>query len=194
MHRGIIHLSDIKYYYNCNIILTNVKRFLFLVSTTSLSASLYSLDSVLVGSFSSKQCRPPPISRILYICLMSLEYFCTRVSQKFCHILVTCLHSNCQIQCAFPMVWIAAKVVKLSPLVEGDQKAPFSIATTRCRGRRYFFPWIRTLYCWVLSKEVSSTIFKVFGMTQPGIEARSPRLLANILPTRPMSRLSITYP
>ena len=31
------------------------------------------------------------------------------------------------------------------------------------------------LYCWVLSKEVSSTIFKVFGMTQPGIEPRSPR-------------------
>ena len=29
-------------------------------------------------------------------------------------------------------------------------------------------PLIRTLYCWVLSKDVSSTIFKVFGMTQPG--------------------------
>ena len=27
-------------------------------------------------------------------------------------------------------------------------------------------PLIRTLYYWVLSKEVSSTIFKVFGMTQ----------------------------
>ena len=35
-------------------------------------------------------------------------------------------------------------------------------------------PLIRTLYCWVLSKEVSSTIFKVFGMTRPGIEPRSP--------------------
>ena len=31
-------------------------------------------------------------------------------------------------------------------------------------------PLIHTLYCWVLSKEVSSTIFKVFGMTRPGIE------------------------
>ena len=41
----------------------------------------------------------------------------------------------------------------------------------------------------MLSKEVSSTIFKVFGMTQPGIEPRSPGPLANILPTRPMSRL-----
>ena len=32
---------------------------------------------------------------------------------------------------------------------------------------------IHTLYCWVLSKEVSSTIFKVFGMTWPGIEPQS---------------------
>ena len=31
--------------------------------------------------------------------------------------------------------------------------------------------------------EVSSTIFKVFGMTRPGIEPRSPGPLANTLPT-----------
>ena len=43
---------------------------------------------------------------------------------------------------------------------------------------------IRTLYCWVLSRELSSTIFKVFDMTRPGIEPRSLRPLANILPTR----------
>ena len=43
-------------------------------------------------------------------------------------------------------------------------------------------PSIRTLYCWVLSKEVSSTVFKVFGMTRPGIEPRSPKSLANTLP------------
>ena len=48
-------------------------------------------------------------------------------------------------------------------------------------------PSICILYCWVLSKEVSSTIFKVFGMTQPGIEPKSPRPLANTLLTRPMS-------
>ena len=30
-------------------------------------------------------------------------------------------------------------------------------------------PLIHTLYCWVLSKEVSSTIFKVFAMTRPGL-------------------------
>ena len=79
--------------------------------------------------------------------------------------------------------------------VEGDQKAPLSIATTpSCRGRRYSIPWIAPLYswyvpkyCWLLSKEVSSTIFKVFGMTRPGIEPRSLRPLANTLPTGPMT-------
>ena len=45
-------------------------------------------------------------------------------------------------------------------------------------------PLIRTLYCGVLSKEVSSTIFKVFSMTQAGIEPRSPGPLSNTLPTR----------
>ena len=38
----------------------------------------------------------------------------------------------------------------------------------------------------MLSKVVSSTILKVFGMTQHGIEPRSPGPLANTLPTRPM--------
>ena len=38
---------------------------------------------------------------------------------------------------------------------------------------------IRTLYCWVLSKEVSSTTLKVFGMTRSVIEPRSPGPLAN---------------
>ena len=54
-------------------------------------------------------------------------------------------------------------------------------------------PLIRTLYYWVLSKEVSSTIFKVLGMTQTGIEPRSPRPLANTQPTSPMSRYIYIY-
>ena len=76
--------------------------------------------------------------------------------------------------------WNAIKKLKkylLATIVEGDQKAPFLIATAlRCRGRAHLFsldcsslPLIRTLYCWVLSKEVSSIIFKVFGMTWSGI-------------------------
>ena len=37
--------------------------------------------------------------------------------------------------------------VMLSPLVEGDPKAPFSIATSpKCRGRHNSFPWIAPLY------------------------------------------------
>ena len=39
----------------------------------------------------------------------------------------------------------------------------------------------------MLSKEVSSTIFEVFGMTRPGVEPRAPGQLANTLPTRPMN-------
>ena len=36
--------------------------------------------------------------------------------------------------------------VKLATLVEGDPKAPFSIATTpKCRGRRHSIPWIALL-------------------------------------------------
>ena len=67
-------------------------------------------------------------------------------------------------------------------MVEGYQKASFSIAITNCVCRGLLIsldcstlPSIHILYCWVLSKEVSSTIFKVFGMTRPGIESRSPR-------------------
>ena len=37
--------------------------------------------------------------------------------------------------------------VKLATIVEGDPKAPFSIATTpKCRGGHYSFPWISPLY------------------------------------------------
>ena len=37
--------------------------------------------------------------------------------------------------------------VKLVIIVEGDQKAPFSIATTpKCRRGRYSFPWFAPLY------------------------------------------------
>ena len=37
--------------------------------------------------------------------------------------------------------------VMLSTLVEGDPRAPFSIATTpQCNGERYSIPWIAPLY------------------------------------------------
>ena len=84
------------------------------------------------------------------------------------------------------------EVKKLATVVEGDPKAPFSIATT---SRTLLLsldcstlPLIRTLYCWVLSKEVLCIILKVFGMTWPGIESRAPGPLANTQPTKPKSR------
>ena len=41
------------------------------------------------------------------------------------------------------------EISKLATVVEGDPKAPFSIATTpRCRGGHYSFPWIASLYPW----------------------------------------------
>ena len=59
--------------------------------------------------------------------------------------------------------------LKMVTLVEGDQKAPFSVATTpRFRGRRKSFFWITPLYSWSLP-----------------YNAESPRLLANTLLIRP---------
>ena len=72
--------------------------------------------------------------------------------------------------------------VKLATLVQGDPKTPFSIATTlRCRIGRYFIPWIAPLYSWSVPYNAELNIFWVFGMTRPGIEPRSPGLLANTL-------------
>ena len=47
-----------------------------------------------------------------------------------------------------PILFYIYKVkVKLATIVEGDPKAPFSIATTpRCRGGRYSIPRIAPLY------------------------------------------------
>ena len=69
------------------------------------------------------------------------------------------------------------KKKKLATLVEGDPKAPFSIATTpRFTGGRYSIPKIAPLYSWSLPykcKDASSNIFWIFSMTRPGIEPRS---------------------
>ena len=48
-------------------------------------------------------------------------------------------------------------------------------------------PLIGALLCWVLSKEPSSNIFRVFGKTRPGIEPRSPGPIANTLTITLMS-------
>ena len=50
----------------------------------------------------------------------------------------------------------------------------FNSYNTKVQGRALLLPLdcstlplIRTLYCWMLSREAPSTIFKVFGMTRP---------------------------
>ena len=44
-------------------------------------------------------------------------------------------------------IYIKVKVNLAPHLIEGDPKAPFSIATTpRSRGGRYSFPWITPFY------------------------------------------------
>ena len=50
-------------------------------------------------------------------------------------------------------------------------------------------PLILSLLCGVLSKVTSSTIFWVFGLTQPGIKPQSPGPLVNTLLIRPMDYL-----
>ena len=80
-------------------------------------------------------------------------------------------------------------------MVEGDMKAPFSIATTlKCWGRCNSFSLITPLifdpYLIILNvKQV--LFFWVFGMTWPGIEPQFPRPLVNTLTIMPMGRLFI---
>ena len=54
----------------------------------------------------------------------------------------------CVCVCVCVCIYIYTQVkVKLATVVEGNQKAPFSIATTpRCRGGCYSFPWIAPFY------------------------------------------------
>ena len=80
-------------------------------------------------------------------------------------------------------------IYKLVTVVEGDLKAPYSIATTlRSREGHYFFPQTAPLtldpYLIMLSVKqggIKYHFFLVFGMTQPGIELWSLRPLANTL-------------
>ena len=86
--------------------------------------------------------------------------------------------------------------VSLLTVVEGDPKAPFSIATTlRCWGEHFSFPWIAPLTfdqslipysadCWTRRHQVP--FLKSLVWTQLGIEPQSLRPLANILAILPI--------
>ena len=77
---------------------------------------------------------------------------------------------------------ISTDIIKVGDRSQGHPEGSFfNSYYTEVQGRALLLsldcsnlPLIRTLYCWVLTKEVSSIIFKVFGMMQPGIEPRSP--------------------
>ena len=69
----------------------------------------------------------------------TLVTFVTKKTRTHTHIWITC-----------PMIMDKVKI-KLATLVEGDPKAPFSIATTTtCKGGHYSIPWIAPLYSWSL--------------------------------------------
>ena len=81
----------------------------------------------------------------------------------------------------------------LSILVEGDLKAPFSIATTpRRREGHYSINGLLhfTLYLYLLMLSVKQDGFKyyfwAFGMIPPGIDHRSPGPLMNALTIKPI--------
>ena len=70
---------------------------------------------------------------------------------------------------------------KCTTLIEGDPKAPFSIATTeRCKGERYTILWIAPFCPWslpynaVLSKAASTTIFESLVWLDLGIKPSLP--------------------
>ena len=88
----------------------------------------------------------------------------------------------------------------MATVVEGDLKAPFSIATTpRCRGGWYSFPglfhFILDTYLIMLGVKQGGIKYHFFssGMIRPEIEPRSP--LVNTLPTRKlyMNNLSKSF-
>ena len=99
--------------------------------------------------------------------------------------IIICLHTK--------QFFLISKI-NLAILVEGDQKAPFSIATTqRSREGCYSFPWIAPLplihiLCWVLSKETSSTSFESLVWQDLGFNPNLPSIWWT-LTARPMDRL-----
>ena len=90
---------------------------------------------------------------------------------------------------------ICTHIIKLATKVEGNLKAPFSLATLGVgEGIIPFHGLLHLtfdLYLIILSVKQGDINYRfwVFGMTQPGIELCSPQPLVNTLPTRPMGRL-----
>ena len=98
------------------------------------------------------------------------------------------------------VVRISKIKVKFAILVEGDPKAPFSIATTtRCRGGCYSVLWIAPIYpgphlkMLRAKKSTNKYYFWVFCITRSGIEPRSSGPLPNTLLHRPMAWIQYNW-
>ena len=89
---------------------------------------------------------------------------CSLYEYRYIYNIYIYIHIKCLWKCAYMNVHkdciqgtrkvgntYKSKKVKLATVVEGNQKAPFSIATTlRCRGGHYYFRWIAPLYPWYI--------------------------------------------
>ena len=112
-------------------------------------------------------------------------------------------HKSCtyeRLNLCYYRLWISISYhvhkskVKLATLVEGDQKAPFSIANTlRWRGGYYSFTWIAPLYPWYVpyiaecyARRYQVPFLKSLVWRDLGLNPWSPRPLANILPSGPI--------
>ena len=148
------------------------------LETTVFLFSPFAQEMFLVSS--STLC---PSSRIRQSCIFICVAFLIIYRVKQCK---TCQHTNYH-DTNLPQLEMLESCSKLSPFSRGQPEGSlFYSYYTEVLGRALLLsldgsslPLIRTLYCWVLSREASSTIFKVFGMTWPGIERRSPRSVAN---------------
>ena len=85
------------------------------------------------------------------VCVYVLEWFRISLRVSFFSVYVwMCVLRYIYIY-IYIYVYIVKLKVKLATIVEGDPKAPFSIATTpRCRGGRYSIPRIAPLYPWTV--------------------------------------------
>ena len=88
--------------------------------------------------------------------------------------------------CLWMTIYIYILEIKLADHSQGRTEGSFSIATTpKCMWGCYSFSWIASLTldsslnCCALSKYATSTIFWVFGMTQPRIQPLVAQTSAN---------------
>ena len=76
------------------------------------------------------------VAQYIYIYIYIYIYMC--VCLFVCLCVCVCV---CVFDCSLSLSLLCNIVVKLATIVEGNPKAPFSIATTpMCRGGRYSFP------------------------------------------------------